>query len=133
MCIFSVRLQAVAQCANVKKVFVYKRTGEEVSMTAGRDVWMDEELLKARSYCPCETMDSEDPLFILYTSGSTGKPKGVAHTTGGYLVNAAMTTHNSFDLRVSVFLLFLMYNPHLRSVTRIFFQNMLHDLSLAAK
>ena len=111
MCIFSVRLQAVAQCANVKKVFVYKRTGEEVSMTAGRDVWMDEELLKARSYCPCETMDSEDPLFILYTSGSTGKPKGVAHTTGGYLVNAAMTTHNSFDLRVSVLPLFLMYNP----------------------
>ena len=84
----------------MKKVFVYKRTGEEVSMTANRDVWMDEELLKARSYCPCETMDSEDPLFILYTSGSTGKPKGVAHTTGGYLVNAAMTTDNTFDLRV---------------------------------
>ena len=84
----------------MKKVFVYKRTGEEVSMTAKRDVWMDEELLKARSYCPCETMDSEDPLFILYTSGSTGKPKGVAHTTGGYLVNAAMTTDRTFDLRV---------------------------------
>jgi acetyl-CoA synthetase len=46
-------------------------------------------------------MDSEDPLFILYTSGSTGKPKGVAHTTGGYLVNAAMTTDKTFDLRVS--------------------------------
>lgn len=46
-------------------------------------------------------MDSEDPLFILYTSGSTGKPKGVAHTTGGYLVNAAMTTDRTFDLRVS--------------------------------
>ena len=70
-------------------------------MTPGRDVWMDEELLKARSYCPCETMDSEDPLFILYTSGSTGKPKGVAHTTGGYMVNAAMTTDKTFDLRVS--------------------------------
>lgn len=87
-------------CPDVKKVFVYKRTGEEVGMTANRDVWMDEELLKARSYCPCETMDSEDPLFILYTSGSTGKPKGVAHTTGGYLVNAAMTTEKTFDLRV---------------------------------
>ena len=84
----------------MKKVFVYKRTGEEVGMTANRDVWMDEELLRARSYCPCETMDSEDPLFILYTSGSTGKPKGVAHTTGGYLVNAAMTTDKTFDLRV---------------------------------
>ena len=56
---------------------------------------------QARSYCPCETMDSEDPLFILYTSGSTGKPKGVAHTTGGYMVNAAMTTDKTFDLRVS--------------------------------
>ena len=72
-------------------------------MTPGRDVWMDEELLKARSYCPCETMDSEDPLFILYTSGSTGKPKGVAHTTGGYMVNAAMTTDKTFDLRVSYY------------------------------
>eukprot|EP00596_Hydrurales_sp_CCMP1899_P000122 CAMPEP_0119033634 /NCGR_PEP_ID=MMETSP1177-20130426/685_1 /TAXON_ID=2985 /ORGANISM="Ochromonas sp, Strain CCMP1899" /LENGTH=687 /DNA_ID=CAMNT_0006990525 /DNA_START=172 /DNA_END=2235 /DNA_ORIENTATION=+ len=90
---------AVALCPNVKKVFVYKRTGEEVTMQEGRDVWMEQEMPKARPFCPCEPMDSEDPLFILYTSGSTGKPKGVAHTTGGYLVTAAMTTDATFDVR----------------------------------
>ena len=76
-----------------------RRTGGTVAMMTGRDVWLEEEMLKARPYCPCEPMDSEDTLFILYTSGSTGKPKGVAHTTAGYLLNAAMTTKCSFDLR----------------------------------
>lgn len=68
-------------------------------MREGRDVWMEDLMAKARPYCPCEAMDSEDALFILYTSGSTGKPKGLGHTTAGYLLNAAMTTKNSFDLQ----------------------------------
>ena len=68
-------------------------------MKEGRDVYMTDLLKQARPYAPCEWMDSEDPMFILYTSGSTGKPKGVLHTTAGYLINAAMTTYNSFDIR----------------------------------
>ena len=92
--------QAVASCPGVKTVFVAKRTGTaDVAMQEGRDVWMHELLPKCRPYCPCEPMDSEDPLFILYTSGSTGKPKGVAHSTAGYLLGAAMTMKESFDLR----------------------------------
>lgn len=66
---------AVALCPNVKKVFVYKRTGEDVTMVEGRDVWMEDEMLKARPFCPCEPMDSEDPLFILYTSGKSMKDR----------------------------------------------------------
>ena len=60
-----------------------------------RDVWYEELIKKASSYCEPEEMNAEDPLFILYTSGSTGKPKGVLHTTGGYMVYASMT-HNIF-------------------------------------
>ena len=64
--------QAVAKCGDlVKAVFVFKRTGAEVSFNAGRDVWMHEELPKMRPYCPPEPMDSEDPMFVLYTSGTT--------------------------------------------------------------
>ena len=69
----------------------------EVAMKAGRDLWLDEECRKQRSTCTVEWMGAEDPLFILYTSGSTGKPKGVLHTTGGYLVYAAMTHKLVFD------------------------------------
>ena len=68
-------------------------------MTPGRDLWLDEEVRKQRSTCPVEWMDAEAPLFILYTSGSTGKPKGVLHTTGGYLVYAALTHKLVFDYR----------------------------------
>lgn len=78
---------------------VYTRTGAPVQMTTGRDFSMTELLPSVRGHCPCEPMDSEDPLFILYTSGSTGKPKGVVHHTAGYLLNAAMTTNWSFDLQ----------------------------------
>lgn len=60
---------------------------------------MSEILKTSRPYCPCEWMDSEDTLFILYTSGSTGKPKGVAHSTGGYILNAIMTTKTTFDIQ----------------------------------
>jgi acetyl-CoA synthetase len=69
-------------------------------MRYGRDYWMHELLPLVKPFCPCEWMDSEDLFFILYTSGSTGKPKGIAHTTAGYLLNATITTKNSFDLNV---------------------------------
>ncbi|KUO64719.1 MAG: acetyl-coenzyme A synthetase [Alphaproteobacteria bacterium BRH_c36] len=78
-------------------VCVVRRTGNEVSMTPGRDVWLHEELVKVPADCPCEEMSAEDPLFVLYTSGSTGKPKGVVHTTGGYIVYASMTHQYVFD------------------------------------
>ncbi len=91
--------KAVIQTDIVEKVCVFKRTGADVPMVEGRDVWMSDMMPLVRPYCPCEPMDSEDVLFILYTSGSTGKPKGVAHTTAGYLLNAALTTKTSFDLR----------------------------------
>lgn len=89
--------QAVAQCPSIEKVVVVQRTGHEVPMTAGRDVWYHEVTENASPECEPEWMDSEDPLFILYTSGSTGKPKGVLHTTGGYMVYAATTFKYIFD------------------------------------
>ena len=82
----------------VETVLVAKRTGAEVPMVTGRDLWLDDELAKQRSTCPPEWMAAEDPLFILYTSGSTGKPKGLLHTTGGYMVYAATTHELVFDL-----------------------------------
>ena len=89
--------EAVKNTPSVDKVLVVKRTGSEVEMKEGRDVWWAEALDAADPECPAESMDSEDPLFILYTSGSTGKPKGVLHTTGGYLTYAATTHHYIFD------------------------------------
>jgi acetyl-CoA synthetase len=81
----------------VETVLVARRTDAEVKMKPGRDHWLDEECRRQRSTCTYEWMGSEDPLFILYTSGSTGKPKGVLHTTGGYMVFAAMTHELVFD------------------------------------
>ncbi len=80
-----------------EKVLVVRHTGNPVPWTAGRDLWLHEELEKVSADCPPEEMNAEDPLFILYTSGSTGKPKGVLHTTGGYLVYAAVTHQYVFD------------------------------------
>jgi acetyl-CoA synthetase len=74
-----------------------KRTGGNVAMQSGRDVWYHDEIAKVSKDCKPEEMNAEDPLFILYTSGSTGKPKGVLHTTGGYLVYASLTHHLVFD------------------------------------
>ncbi len=81
----------------IETVLVARRTETEVPMQAGRDFWLDEECRKQRSTCTYEWMGAEQPLFILYTSGSTGKPKGVLHTTGGYMVYAAMTHELVFD------------------------------------
>jgi len=88
---------AVAQCDNVKKVIVVRRTGGAINMSPGRDVWYHEEAEKVSTECPPEEMGAEDPLFILYTSGSTGRPKGVLHTTGGYMVYASITHQYVFD------------------------------------
>ncbi len=83
----------------IKTVIVVKHTGGNVTMQPGRDVWYHEEAAKVSAHCPPVEMKAEDPLFILYTSGSTGKPKGVLHTTGGYLVYAAMTHQYVFDYK----------------------------------
>jgi acetyl-CoA synthetase len=81
----------------VDHVIVVRRTGAAVDMLPGRDVWYHEAADMVTSDCPCAEMGAEEPLFILYTSGSTGRPKGVLHTTGGYLVYAAMTHQYVFD------------------------------------
>ncbi len=90
---------AVAQCPSIKNMVVVKRTGLDVPMQAGRDVWWHEAMGKADAKCEPVWLDAEDPLFILYTSGSTGKPKGVLHTTGGYMVFAATTFKYIFDYK----------------------------------
>ncbi|HED13362.1 MAG TPA: acetate--CoA ligase [Gammaproteobacteria bacterium] len=88
---------AVKSCDCVETVFVVQRTGNEVHWNDKLDVWYHEVMDHASADCPLTEMDAEDPLFILYTSGSTGKPKGVLHTTGGYLLYAAITHKYVFD------------------------------------
>ncbi len=90
--------KALAECPSIETCFVVKRTGLEVAMQDGRDVWYEEAVADQPAECEPEWVDAEDPLFILYTSGSTGKPKGVLHTTGGYMVYAATTFKNIFDI-----------------------------------
>ncbi|MEQ1578625.1 MAG: acetate--CoA ligase [Hyphomicrobium sp.] len=89
--------EALKKCKGDEKVLVVRRTGNPVPMTAGRDVWLHEEIVRVSADCPPVEMGAEDPLFILYTSGSTGKPKGVLHTTGGYLLHASMSHQYVFD------------------------------------
>jgi acetyl-CoA synthetase len=89
--------KALQSCPNVSTVVVVERTQGDVAWVEGRDLWYHQALKEVDADCPAEPMDAEDPLFILYTSGSTGKPKGVLHTTGGYLLGAAMTHKYVFD------------------------------------
>jgi acetyl-CoA synthetase len=86
-------------CESIKDVIVYRRTGGPVAWNAARDRWMHEETHGKASTCEPEWVGAEHPLFLLYTSGSTGKPKGVQHSTGGYLLHAALTTKWTFDLK----------------------------------
>ena len=91
--------EAMKGCPNVHTVLVVTRTGSEISWNESRDVRYEEVSKEVSSECEPEIMDSEDPLFILYTSGSTGKPKGVLHTTGGYLLQAAISHRLVFDYK----------------------------------
>ncbi len=94
---------ALISCKFVKRVIVYTHTRTAVSMIKGRDVWWEDEVRKVETAgnpdCPAESMNAEDPLFILYTSGSTGKPKGVVHTCGGYMVYTNYTFVNVFQYK----------------------------------
>jgi acetyl-CoA synthetase len=86
-------------CPSIKKVLVARRTGQETAMESDRDVWWDDIVPRQDAECEPEHMDAEDLLYILYTSGTTAKPKGIVHTTGGYLVGAASTHRNVFDIK----------------------------------
>ncbi len=92
---------AMEDTPTVEKCLVVRRAGISTDMSAGRDLFLDDELAAddLPSYCDPEEMDAEDPLFILYTSGSTGKPKGLLHTTGGYILYTATTFKYLFDYR----------------------------------
>ena len=88
-----------AGCPSVRNMIVLQRTGKPVPMTPGRDVWWHDAVAGHEPVCEPEWVDAEHPLYLLYTSGSTGKPKGIQHCTGGYLLQAKLTTQWVFDLR----------------------------------
>lgn len=89
--------EALEKTKTIENVIVFKRTGEEVEMKSGRDIWWEDAINGQSTECPAEVMDAEDMLFILYTSGSTGKPKGVVHTCGGYMVYTKYSFENVFQ------------------------------------
>ena len=91
--------KALESCPDVKKCLVVKRTGGNINLVEGRDVFYNDLVKDVEETCEPEVMSAEDPLFILYTSGSTGKPKGVLHTSGGYLVYASMTHEYVFNYK----------------------------------
>jgi acetyl-CoA synthetase len=90
---------ALGGCESVKNVIVYRRTGGPIGWEPSRDRWLHEETQAQPETCEPEWVGAEHPLFVLYTSGSTGKPKGVQHSSGGYLLHAALTTQWTFDLK----------------------------------
>ena len=126
--------QALERCPAVETVLVVQRTGTDISWIAGRDQWYHEHVPAASAECLAQSMNAEDPLFILYTSGSTGKPKGVLHTTGGYLVYTSMTHEIVFDYHAGdVFWCtadvgwitghsYIVYGPLLNGATQVFFE-----------
>src|SRR5688572_7305653 len=91
--------EALTKTNLVRTVVVLERTGSPVEMVPERDIPWNDVIAGEAAECPCEPVDSEDPLYVLYTSGSTGKPKGILHTTGGYMVGTYVTTKYVFDLR----------------------------------
>ncbi len=118
----------------VKKVIIVKRAGNEISWQKNRDLWWKDLILNQSDKCKAETMDSEDPLFILYTSGSTGKPKGILHTCGGYSVQACFTGRWIFDLKADDIFWstadigwitghsYTIYSPLLSGITSVIFE-----------
>jgi acetyl-CoA synthetase len=90
---------AMAETPSIERCLVVRRTGHDVAMQEGRDVWWDDVVPGQSADCPAEPMDSEDLLYLLYTSGTTAKPKGIMHTTGGYLTQVAWTHQNVFDVK----------------------------------
>ena len=90
---------ALGGCDSIQNVLVVKRSGADIAMTAGRDLWLADLAAQQATSCEPVWVGAEHPLFLLYTSGSTGKPKGVQHSTGGYLMHAALTTEWTFDLK----------------------------------
>ncbi|MFZ3003739.1 MAG: acetate--CoA ligase [Undibacterium umbellatum] len=91
----------LGDCEKVKSVVIYKRTGGNINLADGRDVWMHDLVATQSAVCEPEWVSAEHPLFILYTSGSTGKPKGVQHSSGGYLLWAILTMKWTFDIKPS--------------------------------
>jgi acetyl-CoA synthetase len=91
--------EALEECPGVRDSIIYRRTGSDTPMKAGRDLWWHELDENATENCPAVPLDSEHPLFVLYTSGTTGKPKGILHTTGGYLTHVTATMKWVFDLK----------------------------------
>ncbi len=126
--------QALSQCENVERVIVAKRTGADIDMVSGRDVWWKDEEAKIHTFCEAETMDAEDPLFILYTSGSTGKPKGIVHASAGYMVFVDYTFRNVFhcqdediywcsaDIGWITGHSYMVYGPLLSGITSVMFE-----------
>src|SRR5947209_2403061 len=90
---------AMAETPSIERCLVVRRTGQDVAMRDGRDVWWEDVVPGQAADCPPEPMESEDLLYLLYTSGTTAKPKGIMHTTGGYLTQVAWTHQNVFDIK----------------------------------